>query len=136
MSLPDQLAVYFGTFGHGHFLHGGLREHTLRPQRDVPGFPWDMAAIDSGLLHTHKIPDRPDGRVWRTTAADMLREPLVWHAFVWWDRTVDRRPGSNSGFYVRGFSLDEPVTAYSFACTAWPHVAARRILQLQSTPLG
>jgi hypothetical protein len=52
-------------------------------------------------------------------------DPL-WFAFVWWDRSGDSRPGSNSGFYVRGFAPPEARQAFEFACRAWPAVVARQ----------
>lgn len=51
---------------------------------------------------------------------------MLWHAFIWWDRSDDQRGASNSGFYVRGFPYEEREPAFDFACAAWPKVVARQ----------
>lgn len=66
------------------------------------------------------IPDRPTGKVYWTIANG------YWLAFVWWDRSVDDRPGSNSGFYVQGFDGAQKQEAFAFALKQFPHVADRQ----------
>lgn len=126
------LSLYFGYGTGGHFLRGlrGARSSTIDPQRDVPGFPWAIDKLDSGLLKNRGVPDVPDGRVFWTLGYD-LKNPLEnWHAFFWWDRSGDSRPASNSGFYVRGFSIHERLTAYETARLAWPDVIERQTYSL------
>lgn len=82
--------------------------------------------MDTGLLKNRKAPDEPDGRVhWTCGGATEF-----WFAFVWWDRSVDKRSQSNSGFYVRFGSPAEARsnlhTAFEFACQAWPAVVSRQ----------
>ncbi|APU89028.1 hypothetical protein Rctr197k_277 [Virus Rctr197k] len=120
-------AFYFGyRRGDGHFFQGGPRPATLDPQRLAPGIPWTIMLMDTGLLKNGKVPDVYDGKVFWTAARDAEDKETVWHAFYWWDRSGDSRPGSNSGFYVTGFGLTEREAAWKFACEAWPTVIARQ----------
>lgn len=129
-----RLALYFGYGSGGHFLRG-LRRSSLDPQTDCPGFPWGPQHLDSGLLVNGNIPDQPDGRVWWTCGYHGSdHDDDLWHAFYWWDRSGDSRPASNSGFYVRGFTLAERPEAFLFACNAWPEVVARQHYPLRVQP--
>ena len=142
--MSGKLALYFGCRdGLGHFLHGMTGPRTsLDPTADVPGFPWDIGLLDGGLLNNRKVPDRPDGRVQVICGG----RPDFWFAFVWWDRSVDKRGASNSGFYVRwpmpevtSEAVEEAAPeAFAFACSVWPRVVARQLhpLALQGLPLA
>ncbi len=121
MTTQDNLALYFGAGRDGHFLRGPRRS-TLNPQREYPDFPWSLELLDCGLLKNGKVPDRPDGRVHWVCGG----RPNLWHAFFWWDRSADHRPGSNSGFYVSGFGPDDKAEAFAFACAACPQVVTRQ----------
>jgi len=121
-------ALYFGYGQGGHFLRG-LRHDSLYPQRDEPGFPWTMGQLDTGLLKNKRVSDDPDGRVHWTCGGTPL-----WFAFFWWDRSGDSRPGSNSGFYVRDFNLEDRQAAFEFACSEWPDVVARQKFPLVVQP--
>jgi hypothetical protein len=124
----QRLALYFGCLQEiGHYLHGipGVPGGTIYPERHLLGFPWTAALLDGGLLNNGKIRDQPDGRIWWTCAGRDLQADL-WHAFYWWDRSVDRRGASNSGFYVHGFAAAERTAAFDFACRTWPQVVARQ----------
>jgi hypothetical protein len=124
-----KLALYFGYGAGGHFLRGNGRRDSLVPKRDYPGFPWTISHLDTGLLRNGKIPDKPDGRIfWTCVGSDVATD--LWYAFYWWDRSGDSRPGSNSGFYVHGFSENEILAALSFACAAWPEIIARQAFPL------
>jgi len=117
------LALYFGCWNQtGHYLHrpGGMT--MRRAERPGLGLPWDDALMDCGLLRNGKRPDAYDGRVFWTCGG----LPAFWFAFFWWDRSVDRRGASNSGFYVRGFGLAEIQEAFDYACGQFPHVVARQ----------
>ncbi len=122
-------AYYFGYREHsGHFLRDTKDKYVLDAHRLIPAelhFPdaWDRL-MDTGLLKNGKVPDRPDGRVRWTCSANK------WFAFIWWDRSGDKRPGSNSGFYVHGFELDQVKEAFAFACAAYPDVVARQLIPL------
>lgn len=122
MSAAEPMALYFGCLGGpGHFLHG-TGGRTLY-DGDVPGLPWDGPLMDTGLLKNRRVPDVPDGRVHWTGGG----RQEFWFAFFWWDRSVDKRGACNSGFYVRGFSHDQPAEAFRFACEQWPEVVARQL---------
>ena len=63
-----------------------------------------------------------DGRVYWTAGGNKA----FWYAFYWWDRSVDKRGASNSGFYVRGFGWPEAQAAFDYALSQFPHVVARQ----------
>lgn len=129
--MADKQALYFGYGSGGHFLRGkdGWTESGLLGDY-APGFPWESAAwLDGSILNNRKVPDQPDGRVHVVGGG---REHF-WFAFVWWDRSGDTRPGSNSGFYVRGFGVPVRETyftvakiAFDYACGVWPQVVERQ----------
>ena len=132
-----KLALYFGYGNGGHFLRGGPRS-TIDPQRDFPGFPWEIGLLDGGLLRNRQVRDDPDGRVHCTCGGSGEN---FWFAFFWWDRSGDKRGASNSGFYVSGFPMPNSETvgsvaleAFAFACAQWPDVVARQVhpLKLQA----
>lgn len=119
-----KIALYFGCINEpGHYLFGARgSKSTLRPQSDYPGFPWTIAHLDGGLLENGQEPDRETGRVRWTCGG----RPTLWFAFYWWDRSVDGRPASNSGFYVSGFEIGEQEQAFEYACKQWPKVVSRQ----------
>jgi hypothetical protein len=121
-----ELAFYFGCWKEsGHYLHDVAGYHVWRTKRP-DDFPWDESLMDGRLLKNGKVPDRPDGRVhWTCGGATAL-----WYAFFWWDRSVDTRGGSNSGFYVRGFGWPEAQAAFDYACAQFPSVITRQHHQL------
>ena len=123
-------ALYFGYGNGGHFLRGlaGGRS-SLDPERDVPGFPWGIGLLDTGLLKNGKRPDVYDGRVFWTCGGTPL-----WLAFYWWDRSGDKRGNSNSGFYVQGFGTDQLQAALDYACSVFPSVVARQKFPLVIQP--
>ena len=122
-------AYYFGLLGpYGHFLHGVDAKVIWHPERTIEHFPdaW-LRLMDTGLLRNAKLPDEITGIVkWTCAAPD-------WNAFVWWDRSGDSRPGSNSGFYVSGFpstdiasTLQAARNSFDFACEQFPQIVARQ----------
>lgn len=122
-----QRAFYFGCYGNtGHHLRGfGSRRTLCDPIRQICGFPLVLPELDGALLKARGVPDEYDGRVyWQTS------ENGKWLAFVWWDRSGDSRPGSNSGFYVIGFTALELQAAFDFACAQWAEVVARQTVPL------
>lgn len=117
-------ALYFGFGRGGHFL-------WVQPDRSidpsaVPGFPWGYDLLDTQLLKNRKVQDEPTGTVHWVHGGLPL-----WIGFFWWDRSGDKRPASNSGFYVQGFSHLELQPALDFACKQWPHVIARQLYPLR-----
>ena len=124
MTNENKRALYFGCLGRndlGHFLHDG-GSSTLRPERwEVP---WQVGLMDTGLLKNREIPDTPTGEVQCIPA-------VGWFAFVWWDRSGDSRPNSNSGFYVEGFETHEVLEAFKFALTQWPKIVERQRYKLR-----
>ena len=126
-----KLTLYFGCIrDKGHFLWRLDGRSTLRPKDVVVVFPWTIAHLDGGLLENGKVPDVYNGRVYRTQAKDMDPETKevfgAWHAFYWWDRSLDSRAKSNSGFYVRGFQLDQHQEAFEHAKAQWSEVIERQ----------
>jgi hypothetical protein len=77
--------------------------------------------MDTGLLKNGEHPDIYDGKVFWTCGGTPL-----WLAFVWWDRSVDRRSACNSGFYVQGFDHKHAADALEYAGTVFPEVIARQ----------
>jgi hypothetical protein len=113
-------ALYFGCLGEiGHYLHDAAG-NIIWEASTVPGFPWS-GRLDSGLLKNGRCPDVYDGKVFWTCGGTPL-----WLAFFWWDNSVDRRSGSNSGFYVQGFDHEQAQAALEYACSMFPEVVARQ----------
>lgn len=67
-----------------------------------------------------------DGTVYNTCGG----KTTLWIAFYWWDRSVDKRYGSNSGFYVTGFDWVDKQAAFEYACSMWPEVVSRQKVPL------
>lgn len=113
-------ALYFGCFNSiGHFLREMDGSHAKREAYDLP---WGLGLMDAGLLKNGKRPDVVDGKVFWTCGGARS----FWYAFYWWDRSIDSRPGSNSGFYVRGFGWPEIEPAFAYACEKFPRIVARQ----------
>jgi len=127
-------ALYFGCWDRiGHYWHDTRGSHLWsNTPADMPGV-W-LKLADGGLLKNGKIVDKNTGRVhWTCAGAEAF-----WYAFYWWDNSVDRRGGSNSGFYVRGFGWPEAQEAFDYACVEFPCVVGRQInpLVLQNPAKG
>ncbi|RUX60150.1 hypothetical protein [Mesorhizobium sp. M7A.F.Ca.CA.002.12.1.1] len=120
--VQGKLALYFGCWDRaGHYLHRPGGRTIYDAQREAPGFPWSDGLMDTGLLKNGQRPDVYDGKVFWTCGGLSF-----WYAFYWWDHSVDRRGGSNSGFYVRGFGWPEAPLAFDYACSQFPQVVARQ----------
>jgi hypothetical protein len=126
----DRPCYYWGCIGEsGHYLWTPGNGHPSRSEwspwvyRWPPGFPtaWQKP-IDSGLLKAGKIPDQDTGEVY---TAFSVTTP-VWFAFVWWDNSVDHRPGSNSGFYLPWFNDYNMAEIFQVACACFPAVVSRQ----------
>lgn len=118
-------AFYFGCLDperHGHFIYENGVKCSLDPARF--GIPWPIKMIDTGLLHLLGVKDEVTGIAYHSMTVN--NEKKLWHAFVWWDRSGDTRPNSNSGFYVTGFDKDQKVEAFEFAKRYWPEVVERK----------
>lgn len=117
----DKLALYFGCWERaGHYLRSA--RETISWPEDVPGLPWTLSDMDGGLLTNGGHADEYDGKVFWTAGG----RPTLWLAFVWWDNSIDRRTASNSGFYVRGFGIDERQAAFDYAASVFPKVVERQ----------
>lgn len=109
--------LYFGfVHNYGHGLVGASGQ-VRRGIEMTPGFPWELAELDTRLLHQGQHPDVPDGKVFWLCAGRAL-DP--WHAFLWWDRSGDHRPAANSGLYVHGFEAGQEVQAFAYGCRILP----------------
>lgn len=116
-----KLALYFGCLGRlGHYLHAPNGE-TVWSDRTPKSLPWSTNLMDTGLLKNGKRADIYDGRVFWTAGGLSF-----WYAFYWWDRSVDKRGASNSGFYVRGFGWPDAQAAFDYACAQFPTVVTRQ----------
>ena len=124
-----KLALYFGCWKSAGQLLCDVSGHSLWRQDKPNDFPWDDYIIDTGLLRNGKIPDIPTGKVYWTCGGEAF-----WYAFYWWDRSVDGRGNSNSGFYVRGFGYQEEQAAFDYACSQFPHVVKRQSYPLVLQP--
>lgn len=116
-----KLALFFGADPMGHYLHHPNGKTIWRASSEMPGFPWSDALMDTGLLKNGEHRDTCDGRVFWTCGGTAF-----WYAFFWWDRSGDKRSGSNSGFYVRGFGWPETTAAFEYACAAFPRIVSRQ----------
>lgn len=121
--MDNKVTLHFGySCGRGHMLDiPGRGGGSINPQRDMPGLPWSIGDMDTGLLTNGNHKDVYDGRVFWTLGGTPL-----WFAFFWWDRSGDSRGKSNTGLYVRGFRGEEKAEAWAFAQAAWPLVIARQ----------
>lgn len=128
-----EAAYYFGRLDQsGHFIHQSGVRSSLDPS--IFGIPWPIRMMDGGLLKLLCIPDEVTGRVHHLMSAGIgvSNRSQIWHAFIWWDRSGDSRPNSNSGFYVVGFDKEAKKEAFDFACRYWPEVIERKgQMQLQ-----
>ena len=122
--MNEKLALYFGCIRDaGHFLWDPRNMvRRLRPPDDVRDFPWSMEQLDHDLLDRRGL--RTMGKVMWVAGG----RPVLWHAFLWWDNSIDQRPGSNSGFYVRGWDPRrvDAVPAFDYAKSIWPEVVKRQ----------
>lgn len=115
----QKTAWYFGCIdSYGHWLFNDRGKKIYRDEETQIPDAWKRL-MDGGLLRNGKI-TAVDGKVFWTCAKDK------WLAFYWWDKSVDHRPGSNSGFYVHGFEYTERIDALAFACGRFPQVVYRQ----------
>lgn len=120
--LLGRTSFYFGCWNRiGHFLHD-INGNTFYSSDWSTGLPWGLPLVDGGLLKNGKIKDIPDGKVYWTCGG----KDAFWYAFYWWDRSVDSRPNSNSGLYVKGFEHPSPQEAFDYACSQFPNVVQRQ----------
>lgn len=116
-------AYYFGCLGDGRGHH--LIEKNGKTHYDSPeDCPWNIALMDAKLLKNGKHRDIVDGKVFWTVGGKYPDD--LWFAFFWWDRSGDARGNSNSGFYVKGFKLEEKQQAFEFACSEFPNIIKRQ----------
>lgn len=84
---------YFGCWREpGHFLRN-VQGGTLHDQTLPADFPCNFRMLDGGFLPP-KLP-QTEGRA---TVVHLNH----WTIVTFWDRSVDRRPGCNSSFVIRG----------------------------------
>lgn len=88
---------YFGCNREaGHCLHDSQGRSVRKTPED---FPFDEKALDTLLLPPNK--PQIEGRITHVHIDG-------WTAIAFWDRTIDRRMGSNSVFVMRGIhSVEE-----------------------------
>lgn len=90
-------AHYFGChIRAGHFLWApGMASHIYYPPMFLDG---ELAPVSKEWYEQQFIV-----KFWRLHGVP----PMPWSAFSFWDRTVDKRPGSNSIFYVPGHTVSQ-----------------------------
>ena len=127
-------ALYFGCRGPnepGHYLQEGGKTLWDTP----PEIAFWSNVMDGTLLKNGRHADVIDGKVWWTCGG----KDALWYAFFWWDRSGDKRPGSNSGFYVGGFGPETltPETARENATLAFEYAKAQfpKVVERQRFPL-
>lgn len=102
---------YFGCIGEsGHYLwsRSGSRYDAEK------SLPFCVHILDAGLLN----PNAPQ-------VEGLIRHVIIegWTIMTFWDRSVDRRPRSNSAFVVEGaLSFAE---AFAEAQRQWPEIMKR-----------
>ena len=104
--------IYFGCHkqsGHYWWLPG-YRQYFNPPEND----PWGKH-VDSGLAES-PIPGQVEG-------AAILHKLNLWTAIAFWDRSVDKRLGSNSVFLIDTFMDAEELLLK--AAAAFPEVFER-----------
>jgi hypothetical protein len=130
--LSTETVYYFGCLGTpGHFLHSPRETGRAGVQRAPEGFPapWGSgfmpgAGLDGSLLD--KRGGQEEGRV-------VLHHVDGWTALAFWDRSVDKRGGSNSVFVSRGtLTCAEMLDA---ARATWPQVFARFTFPVTCPPV-
>jgi len=95
---------YFGAWdaaGHYLFNERGLmmREH----EHEAKDFPWNVRGTD---IDCELTPQRNNQHLGEA----LVHHKAGWTALAFWDRSVDRRPNSNSVFFAEGtFGLEEMV---------------------------
>ena len=114
-------AVYFGCDTNGHYLYLPGMINSYHFLERIPGFPWTLGLLDTGLLKNGEHVDIYDGKVFWTCGGTPL-----WLAFFWWDRSGDKRHNSNSSFYVQGFDIEHRQEAFDYAGTMFPQIITRQ----------
>jgi hypothetical protein len=132
MECNPPIALFFGCRRGqrlGHHLHHPNYKTIHSPEREFPRIPWTQALMDAKLLKNGEHRDIVDGKVFWTCAGIDLK--CVWHAFFWWDRSGDSRGNSNSGFYTYGFSYNNQIEAFAFACEQFPAIVKQQQVPLE-----
>jgi hypothetical protein len=111
---------YFGCVGKsGHYMFQPSDSYPKQDHTFTRDNPWGYQ-VDSGLC-----PSGPqvEGRA-------MIHHKDGWTALSFWDRSVDRRSGSNSNFLAEGtFTFAEMV---EFAKERFPKIMARFAFTISS----
>jgi hypothetical protein len=87
---------YFGCYGRsGHYLHVPSMEHAygLMAHKYLEYLDGDLAP-EGGQVQFK-------AQLWRLTGYT----PTPYSALSWWDRSVDKRPGSNSILFAPGHTV-------------------------------
>lgn len=107
-------AYYFGCYKDpGHYLFDVSMRRVYKPK--LPDdFPVNPDILDAGLLPP-KLP-QVEGQIF-------LNHINGWTILSFWDRSIDKRPSSNSAFVIRGIhKADE---AFRLADESFHDVVAR-----------
>jgi len=131
--IDGRRALYSGCIGEsGHYFWLNPRKHLnfVEDMSDLDcTFPRSWSHLwDGGILRNGKHADIYDGKVWAIPAKG------PWIAFVWWDNSIDSRPGSNSAFWVFDFEWEQRAEAFEFAKAQWPEVVRRQRQPLKLQP--
>lgn len=108
------IAFYFGYVeGYGHGLIDQYGNHVR--DRDSKSLPKYLRLPDATL--TPNISGEPEG------VAKIIVDSEGWTVLSFWDRSGDRRPGSNTNFILKGtFSFEE---ALNYSKDIFPNIFSR-----------
>ena len=131
----SRAAYYFGCWHNlGHNFHDQAGQYITLKQSNKPiGMPdywWENIDSKKSLLRNGRIPDQSTGKVYWTCGG--ITE--YWYAFYWWDNSVDDRPGSHSGFYVKGYPNQHAQEAFEYAKRMFPRIVERQLFPLVLQP--
>jgi hypothetical protein len=123
MSAKNEV-LFFGCWGEiGHYLHNEDGRTVWHPE--TIGLPWTK--IDGNLPPGHRDP-RSYGDVSTDEQVEgwaALHHKDGWTALAWWDRSVDKRHGSNAAIFVKSGYRLELAEMLAIGARVFPRVFAR-----------
>ena len=108
LGVPPTTVYFFGCWNdaRGHYLwrptptrYESVRHNGLVPWQDIDGALTPGFRLISRLCHAQSNYVEPREQV---EGAASLHHRDDWTALVWWDRSVDKRYGSNAALFASG----------------------------------